>query len=197
MLKAVLFDLDNTLVDRDDAFRRCVEEHFTGVDVRAKLISLDRKGQGDRETLLNAWKRSGGNGLSLAGLGELIAERLSPDETLLEAIRSLAQNLAIGIVTNGGSQAQRRKMRAAGLDRVVPSQQVWISAEVNLAKPDPEMFLLASRSLRVRPEECLFIGDYEPHDREGASAAGMRSRIIQTVLNGVRLDEIMEQERTR
>lgn len=197
MLKAVLFDLDNTLVDRDGAFRRCVEEHFHEADVRTELLLLDQKGQGDRETLLKAWKRNGGNALSLAQLGTLIAERLSPDETLLECLRTLSQTMAVGIVTNGGSQAQRSKMLSAGLEEVIPGNQVWISAEVNLAKPDPQIFLLASRSLRVRPEECLFIGDYEPHDRVGASAAGMRSRIVQTVLNGGRLNEILEQERVQ
>lgn len=197
MLKAVLFDLDNTLVDRDGAFRRCVEAQFREADVRAELISLDKKGQGDRAALLGAWERNGGSALTLAQLGELIAERLSPDETLLEALRKLSQSVAIGVVTNGGSQAQRKKMRAAGLDRVVPSQQVWISAEVKVAKPDPEMFLLASRSLRLRPEECLFVGDYGPHDGAGANAAGMRSRIVEMVLNGPRLHQIMEQERAR
>jgi HAD superfamily hydrolase (TIGR01549 family) len=36
---------------------------------------------------------------------------------------------------------------------------VVISSEVGLVKPDPEIFALAARRLALRPEECIFIDD--------------------------------------
>jgi epoxide hydrolase-like predicted phosphatase len=36
---------------------------------------------------------------------------------------------------------------------------VVISSEVGMVKPDPEIFALAARRLALRPEECVFIDD--------------------------------------
>ena len=38
---------------------------------------------------------------------------------------------------------------------------VVVSAEVGLAKPDPEVFRLAARRLGVPPEACVFVDDWE------------------------------------
>jgi HAD superfamily hydrolase (TIGR01509 family) len=46
------------------------------------------------------------------------------------------------------------------------------SAEAGASKPDPRIFELALKRLRVRPERALHIGDSEA-DEEGARAAGM------------------------
>jgi HAD superfamily hydrolase (TIGR01509 family) len=195
MLKVVLFDLDNTLVDRDAAFRECVEAAVTEPEARAELLRLDSGGHGDREVLLHAWKRYSGRTLSVGRLGELIAERLRPDHGLLASLLRLSADTRLGVITNGGSEAQRRKFHAAGLEQVIPLDQVWISAEVGMAKPDPAIFLLASSQLKVTLAECLFIGDHEPHDLAGAVAAGMRARLVSSALNGERLAELMKHER--
>jgi putative hydrolase of the HAD superfamily len=195
MLKAVLFDLDNTLLDRDAAFRECVEAVVTEPEARAELLRLDSGGHGQREALLQAWKRYSGTTLSLGRLGELIAERLRPDHGLLATLRGLSEGARLGVITNGGSEAQRRKFQAAGLDQVIPLDHLWVSAEVGMAKPDPGIFLLASSHLKVTPGECLFIGDHGPHDLAGAVAAGMRARLVSSALNGERLAELMREER--
>jgi HAD superfamily hydrolase (TIGR01509 family) len=197
MLNAVLFDLDNTLVDRNRAFRECVDASFREPAVRKELLELDAGGHGDREALLAMWERHAGAPMTQAGLGSQIADRLQPDRGLLNALHALAEIVPLGIVTNGGSETQRRKIRAAGLDEVIPRERVWISAEVGRSKPDPRIFLMASQSLGVAPENCLVIGDHEPHDIVGATAAGMCAQLVDAVLDGERLAALMKQERAR
>jgi putative hydrolase of the HAD superfamily len=47
-----------------------------------------------------------------------------------------------------------------------------ISAEVGLHKPQPEIYLLASKRLGVEPERCVFIDDLR-ENCAGAEAVGM------------------------
>ena len=49
---------------------------------------------------------------------------------------------------------------------------VVISGEVGMRKPEPEIFLLAARRLDLKPEECVFIDDLELNV-DGARAVGM------------------------
>ena len=130
-------------------------------------------------------------------LGRLIAERLQPDRSLIEALRTLSVQVKLGIITNGSGETQRAKFKAAGLAEVISADHLWISAEVGTAKPDPAIFLMASQALGEAPEDCLFIGDQEQDDQAAAAAAGMRSRLVKGVLNGDRLNELIREEQTQ
>jgi putative hydrolase of the HAD superfamily len=197
MLNAVLFDLDNTLVDRDRAFRECVHARFRNPAVQAQLIHLDQHGRGDRRALFDFWEQHSKASLSQVMFGRLLAQHLHPDRDLLQALRTLSNRVKLGIITNGSSETQRAKYHAAGLAEVIPPDRLWISAEAGTAKPDPAIFLLACQGLGESPENCLFIGDQEQDDLAGARAAGMRARLVNTVLNGERLNQLINEEQTR
>jgi HAD superfamily hydrolase (TIGR01509 family) len=51
---------------------------------------------------------------------------------------------------------------------------ILISAEVGLAKPDPRIYRLAAERLGVRPDEAVFVDDFAANV-EGARAVGMRA----------------------
>ena len=193
-LHAILFDLDNTLVDRDTAFRRCVEAHFKDPVVRAELLSLDRGGRGKRDAFFAFWERHTGLPMNQALFGRLVAERLQPDRSLLEILKTLSQRIKLGIITNGGGETQRAKLRVSGLAEAIPPAHVWVSDEVGTAKPDPAIFLLASRTLGAPPANCLYVGDREHEDMAGASAAGMRALRVRAVLTGERLQALLREE---
>ncbi|HTB83801.1 MAG TPA: HAD family hydrolase [Candidatus Sulfotelmatobacter sp.] len=195
MLRAVLFDLDNTLVARDEAFRGCVEDQFPDAAVRAELLRLDGGGRGDRAALLECWQRRSGEPMDQIRMGRLIAGHLQPDHELLAALSRLSQTVKLGIITNGSGETQRHKLRVAGLAGIVPANHIWISGEVGKAKPDPEIFLLAGRTLGETPEHCLHIGDHANDDLAGATRAGMRGCLVEQVLNARRLDQLLNRER--
>lgn len=95
----------------------------------------------------------------------------------LEALRG--RGLGIGVVSNVPADL-RPVFTKHGLDHLVDS--FTHSFEVGAEKPDPAIFLAAAKSLGVRPEEMLMVGDH-PVDA-GAERAGMRVLILPEEVNG-------------
>jgi putative hydrolase of the HAD superfamily len=79
--------------------------------------------------------------------------------------------LRLAVITNGDGEQQRAKLAALGLDGRFGA--VIISGDAGFAKPDPRIFRLAAEALGVPAERCLFVGDNRPGDAVGAQAAGM------------------------
>ena len=52
------------------------------------------------------------------------------------------------------------------------------SCSVGMRKPDPAIYRLAAERLRVRPEQCLFVGDGGSNELSGALEAGMHPVLI-------------------
>ena len=89
----------------------------------------------------------------------------------LEAVRR--RGLKVGVVSNVAADL-RPVFAKHGLADLVDSYTH--SFEVGAEKPDPAIFLAAARSLGVKPNETLMVGDHEV-DR-GAERAGMRVFIL-------------------
>lgn len=90
--------------------------------------------------------------------------------TLLEALRP---RVRIGIVTNNLVAEQRDKLRACGLDGYVDA--LVASEEAGVSKPDPYIFELALERLACTAPEAVMVGDSWANDILGARAAGIRS----------------------
>ena len=90
---------------------------------------------------------------------------------VLRALRE--RGLRIGVVSNVPA-VLRPVFAKHGLERFVDS--FTHSFEVGAEKPDPAIFLAAARSLRLRPEEILMVGDHAVD--AGAERAGMRVFIL-------------------
>ncbi|HKC91177.1 MAG TPA: HAD-IA family hydrolase [Candidatus Limnocylindria bacterium] len=95
----------------------------------------------------------------------------------LEAVRR--RSLKVGVVSNVPADL-RPVFAKHGLDGFVDSYTH--SFEVGAEKPDPAIFLAAARSLGVKPNETMMVGDHEV-DR-GAERAGMRVFILPTEFDG-------------
>jgi putative hydrolase of the HAD superfamily len=57
--------------------------------------------------------------------------------------------------------------------------EIIISAEEGIAKPDPRIFRIAAERLGVRPQEAVFVDD-RPENVQGARAVGMRGIQFET-----------------
>ncbi|WP_225743275.1 YjjG family noncanonical pyrimidine nucleotidase [Marinilactibacillus sp. Marseille-P9653] len=76
--------------------------------------------------------------------------------------------------TNGQSSTQRKRLKGTGLDRVF--DEVIISDEIGVAKPDPRFFKeLFDQNAEITPENTVMIGDSLHSDIQGAINAGMTS----------------------
>jgi putative hydrolase of the HAD superfamily len=89
------------------------------------------------------------------------------------ALDELAKEYRLVIVTNGLGELQREKIAAVRLERWFPHAAV--SGELGSWKPDPGIFRHALEMAETRPEEAVMIGDALERDVRGAQALGIRT----------------------
>lgn len=112
---------------------------------------------------------------------------MKPSEPMVAAVRAArASGIRTGLVSNSWSTSHYdRALLAELFDAVV------ISAEVGLHKPQPEIYLLASKRLGVEPEQCVFIDDLR-ENCAGAEAVGMTAILHREVAASVaRLEKLL------
>lgn len=81
------------------------------------------------------------------------------DEILLEVIRELRKQYKTAMLSNAWSEA--RDFLTKDFPCLEPFDIAIFSAEVKLAKPQPEIYLLMLHSLKVEPGESVFIDDFQ------------------------------------
>lgn len=75
----------------------------------------------------------------------------------------------LGIISNGDSTQQRKKIQTLGLADIFPT--VIISGDINFAKPKTEIFHAAANAAGKKPNECTYIGDNFQADIIGSGNA--------------------------
>ena len=87
-----------------------------------------------------------------------------------------AAGYRVGLLTNGPSAMQRRKLAVTGLDRVLDA--IAISEEIGASKPDERAYLRAAELLGTEPAQTAMAGDRLDWDVEGPLRAGYRLAIL-------------------
>ena len=80
----------------------------------------------------------------------------------------------LGIISNGNAEYQKGKIASLGLDRWISERQTIISGAVGIEKPAEEIFRIAQERLDIEagPQELVFVGDSLFNDVYGARNAG-------------------------
>jgi putative hydrolase of the HAD superfamily len=186
-LRAVLFDLDGTLLDRRRSFELFVRDQWTRfvTDLRPvpqdeyvrTLIARDREGHGPRGELFKGAVAQFGLPASLATTlkndfraGFASSCVLFPDA--LETLKALrAAGLRLALITNGSVAMQSRKLECLALS---PSfDAVLISDAEGVHKPDSEIFRRALARLGIDAGQACYVGNHPEFDVAGAKAAGL------------------------
>ncbi|QPC45681.1 HAD family hydrolase [Mangrovibacillus cuniculi] len=189
MIKAVLFDLDNTLLDRDQSLVNFIDKQYdrhlslfnkiTKELFMKRFVTLDKKGYVWKDKvykqLIEEFEISG---VTYEVLLEDYLEYFHHGAVAYEGMHQLLQGLKesgykVGIVTNGFTRLQESNIRALQLDEL--ADVILISEKEQLRKPDPAIFERAAYLLQVTREECLFVGDHPTNDVEAAKAVGMKA----------------------
>lgn len=188
---AVLFDLDGTLVEYERstadllavAFESAGLEPFFGVDeyfdrYRDHLGPDVSVTEGRRRCFAAIAADRGrdpevGRRVADAFAAERDHSRVERVPGATEVLDALADDHALGVVTNGPPGMQSTKLEAAGLaDRF---ETVVFAGHDCAAKPDPEPFETALRDLGASADRAVHVGDSPSSDVAGAHAAGLRS----------------------
>lgn len=184
MKKAVLFDFDNTLANRERSAYLCYKDVITqSVDTKDPVeieaivqdaVLYDQAGDVPKQYVIDKLEQKYPFKVVMDDFQTYWNERFYTYtilfEDTLETLETLKKKgIKIGIVTNGDAKGQRHKLEYSKVIDYVDC--VVVSREVGLSKPDPAIFELAMQQLQVKPEECLFVGDLYGRDILGAYRA--------------------------
>lgn len=203
-IKAVLFDLDDTLwpivpvIERAERIlHEWLECHAPEVanavtidDMRARRQALMRSDpvyQIDLRrlrhmVLTEAFHRHGGDPRMVEEAMEVFSRarnEVEPFADVVPALSKLQQRFVIGSISNG--VADLEEIGLAHFFRVSVA-----AYQLGLAKPDPAIFLAACSALGVRPDEAIYVGDDPLLDVQGAHGAGLAAVWLNRGLYGGR-----------
>ena len=184
-IKAILFDFDDTLGDRETYTHRTycgkMDEILPDMDpwyreaVIQQCLIYDQHGDVPkryiRDMILEKFGIDFGEDFQdYWRIHQPMNVVLYEDavDTILELKK---RGYKVGILTNGESHSQRSKVVSTGLIDLVDA--LTISGETDTRKPEPEIFRLTAEKLGLKPEECAFVGDMFKNDVYGAHRAGM------------------------
>lgn len=200
MLKVVLFDLDDTLVDQESAARTALLDWVIE-------LGLDLE---DQDELLAAWlavseeayARYSRREITFAEQRRLrVREFLGADasdeeadelfsgyltryerawrafDDAVPALRRVRDaGLVTALLTNGDGAHQRRKLDRTGL--AAHLDVVVASGDLPAGKPDPRAFAVACEILGVAPDSVLMVGNDVVKDYQGSLDAGLRAVLL-------------------
>jgi putative hydrolase of the HAD superfamily len=190
IISAVLFDLDNTLVNRKLAFEeftnRLIDKYITITtpSERSEVIlyirEADKDGYRSKKELYQElleklkWNKE-------TRIDELLDFWFSEFfkctvlmDGAIEVISFLrSKEMKLGLITNGSIHSQNAKIDQVGIRQYFDT--IVVSDEVQIKKPDSRIFDIALKRLNVEPETSIYVGDHPVNDIKGALDAGLKT----------------------
>ena len=201
MIKAIIFDLDGTLIGQKKGSSVVLNQFYSDNKMR-----FDNLGQKD---FFDVWKKAGRKNLSEFLRGKITfeekminqilevfkelkiaIEKKEANELFKEFLPIYEENMVLfedvipcleflkdegyktGIITNGNRKDQMEKLNRFGLTKFFST--ITISGDVGVAKPNVEIFNKCINQLELCPVSIIYVGDLIEMDVYGAQNAGMR-----------------------
>ncbi|MDI3497038.1 HAD-IIIA family hydrolase [Archaeoglobus sp.] len=180
-IKAVIFDLDNTLLD------------FVEAKIKACKAVIERIGKGNSEELLNYFLRGKHGFESHENIADYLInldvysdelyrecceiyekaklENVRVYDGIKDVLETLKRKYRLAVVTDAENGHALSRLEKAGLKSFF---DVIVSADMTgKRKPEPDSILLALERLGVEPEEAAIVGDSLRRDIEAGKRLGM------------------------
>ncbi|HDR7323442.1 MULTISPECIES: HAD family hydrolase [Bacillus] len=187
MIRAVLFDLDGTLLDRRQSLEQFIRDQYNRFafhliniekfEYCSRFLELDNNGYTWKDKVYSTL-------LCEYNFTTLTPEQLLHDyitnfrhhcipfPNMHELLQQLKQlNIKIGIITNGFTEFQMSNLQALNIHTY--TNTILVSEAEGIKKPHPEIFKRALQKLNVKAEECLYVGDHPENDALGSEQVGI------------------------
>jgi putative hydrolase of the HAD superfamily len=201
MIKAFIFDLDDTLYDCNytnngasvDSVCRYTAQELLHMDEDKVREAFDRARLTLKENMIGDVASQHNRMLYFQRTLELLGQspvscalemydyfwkdflnRIELYDGAKEFLQMLRdRDIKIAICTDMTVHIQHRKLRALGIDNLI--DVLVTSEEVGVEKPAPEIYQAVLGKLQLSPKEVVFVGDSLKKDVEGPAKLGMTS----------------------
>lgn len=199
MIKAVLLDIDNTILDFDAYVREALENGFAAfglgkydpsvcdafVSINNSLWRELEKGNLTMDALFAVRFQKIFSHLGIEADGqafetyfaEYLNESAIPVDGAHALVKYLGEKYILAAASNGPYLQQAHRLSLAGMD--MHFAHLFISQKVGASKPSEAFFRFCIRILNekesVSPDEIIMIGDSPTSDLAGAGSMGMKT----------------------
>ncbi|MFE2419304.1 HAD family hydrolase [Streptomyces hokutonensis] len=197
-IRAVVWDVDDTLFDYTGADRAAMREHLTAEGLLDGHGSLAEALERWRVATEFHWARFSAGEVTFEGqrldrVRHFLDRELTDAEAddwfrrykthyetawalfpdVLPVLDTLAASHQHAVLSNSSLTVQDRKLRTLGVhDRF---EVILCAAELGVSKPEAGAFLAACEALELAPHEVAYVGDHPEIDGRGAADAGLLS----------------------
>lgn len=198
MYKAVIFDLDNTLLNYSlcelDSMKKTLRDHNLFVDEGRKwdefwqsflkhnakhwLDFVNKSGmhRSIQDVLHSSFRDAlnmnpSDHDMLTHTYWDYFCNTCIYEEGAQEVLQSIKPRYKLGIISNGIGMAQRKRLAVGDLFHFFES--IVVSDEVGIRKPEKKIFDIALDELQLSSHEVLFVGDSLTDDYQGARNAGI------------------------
>jgi len=188
VIKAVLFDLDGTLLNRDASVKLFIERQYERLNKLlnsipkekyiSRFIQLDKRGYVWKDKVYQqlvyefnietiTWEAL------LQDYMNEFKHHCVPFPNLINLLEKLkTDHFVLGMITNGFGQFQMDNIKALEIEKFF--DVILVSEWEGMKKPNPQLFMSALEKLHVLPHESIFGGDHPENDVKGAQDVGMK-----------------------
>lgn len=215
-VKAILFDLDDTLIETSRAGEVALQK--TGEFLKTKLSLNDDKigiicdkfklklkhgssdqtpGTSQDDVRVCHWEESIAETIGNCSVSDVASqcyylwknsrlEALSLTPEVRDLLKQLRSRHKLLLLTNGDAETQREKVEAVKCEEFFDA--VVIAGDYAEQKPFPSIFQLCFSKLGVEAQDCVMVGDSLDSDIQGGVNAGVRATVWIHRADGTVLD---------
>lgn len=185
-MKALFFDLDNTLYDSKQYFFGAFKEiseylskkyKIPSWEINKKLKSLWQEKTSFYKFLFNDLLDNFDLEKELEEVIQIFNSYNSKLKSYPDTVSTLKalkkKGYKLGIITDGNISRQNRKIERLGIKDFF--EVIIFTKEINKSKSSENPFLIAAKKMKILSEEAFYVGDNPAVDFEGAKRAGMKT----------------------